>query len=456
MGITGSHPMYTIEDVPGKGKGLIATKDIPKGTRIISETPVVNSGEDVKNTEDLRVRIWQQVAYLSEAQRQEFTSMANIHPYTNDTQRYFGIFRTNALPMGPNLAAGGVFLKACRINHSCDSNAQNFWNENLNQLTIHASKDIQNGEEITICYLNDKKNREARQGQLLKNFSFTCYCQVCSLPPEQSRNNDLKLDRIKEIDSIIAHEGVEGLVSPALRMLSFIDEQVQHWNDPAPNAVGLARAYPDAFEIAVANGDLARARVFAERLVPLYQITMGNDSPDVTKYRELTRNPSLHKYYGMSKKWETRVDEVPQLLDPAAFEDWLWRRNETTRRLTGFRDRKSFPGFYDLPGTINSGSEFFDCADLAKRQPVRHWCFLAKIEDCALFDGVRLVVRDVDGMQATVLLHFNDKRSKEVYAGLRKESTVAILYAMRSASMFSEPIMLLENPRMMKVRTYGL
>ncbi len=448
--------MYTIEDVPGKGKGLLASKDIPKGTRIISETPVITSGEDVRNTDDLQVRICQQVTSLSEAQRQEFTSMANIHPYTNDAQKWFGIFRTNSLPMGPDLAAGGVFLKACRINHSCDANSQNFWNENLNQLTIHASKDIRRGEEITISYMSGSENRRVRQEQLWENFNFTCYCQTCSLPPEQSRNNDLKLDRIKEIDSIIVHEGIEGLVSPALRMLSFIDEQVRLWDDPTPNAIGLARAYPDAFEIAVANGDLARARVFAERLVPLYLITMGKDSPDVTKYRELTRNPALHKYYGMSKKWETRVDEVPQLLDPAAFEDWLWRRNETTRRLTGFRDRKHFPGFYDLPGTINSGSEFFNCADLAKRQPVRHWCFLANIENFALFDGMRLVVRDVDGMQVTVLLHFNDKRSKEVYAWLRKGSTVAILYAMRSASMFSEPIMLLENPQMMKVRTYSL
>ena len=37
-------PVYAVEDVPGKGKGLIATRDIPKGTRIISKEPIITLG----------------------------------------------------------------------------------------------------------------------------------------------------------------------------------------------------------------------------------------------------------------------------------------------------------------------------------------------------------------------------------------------------------------------------
>lgn len=89
----------------------------------------------------------------------------------------------------------------------------------------------------------------------------------------------MKLNRIDKIDCIIEEGGVPGLVLNPRQMLSYIDEQVRSWNEPVPNDIGLARAYPDAFEVAIANGDLARACVFAERLVPLYVTTMGQTVP---------------------------------------------------------------------------------------------------------------------------------------------------------------------------------
>lgn len=319
-------PMYAVEEVPGKGTGLIATKDILQGTRIISEKPAITVGSHIASMKQLETRITQQVRALSEDQQREFFTMANIYPYTNPTERNRGVFQTNALPIGPDLDAGGVFLKACRINHACDSNATNFWNDNINELTIHAVRDIRKGEEITISYLSSRRNRRMRQAELQKNFKFTCCCRLCSLPPGESRNCDSKLDRIYVMDCIIESGGIEGLTSSARRMLGFVDEQVRLYNDPAPDVVGLARAYPDAFQIAVANGDLARASAFAERVLSLYLITLGDDSPDVREYRMLVRNPATHKYYGMSMDWKTKLEEVPQGLGPKDFEDWLWKR----------------------------------------------------------------------------------------------------------------------------------
>ena len=100
--------------------------------------------------EEVRIRIHQQVSSLRDDEFQAFHSMENIHPYANAVEQWLGIVRTNALPMGPDLDTGGVFLTACRINHACDNNAQNFWNENIDRLTIHAVRDIRQGEEITI------------------------------------------------------------------------------------------------------------------------------------------------------------------------------------------------------------------------------------------------------------------------------------------------------------------
>jgi hypothetical protein len=174
--------------------------------------------------------------------------------------------------------------------------------------------------------LNSRRNRRTRQKELEENFRSTCFCQLCSLPPHQSRESNSKLDRIHTLDCIIDQAGVPSLISSSRLILSYVDEQVQLWNNPTPDEVGLAREYPDAFQVAIANGDLARARTFAERLVPLYLTTLGADSPDVIHYRKLVQDPTTNDYYGMSMSWKTTLDEIPQELGSKTFEDWLWKR----------------------------------------------------------------------------------------------------------------------------------
>jgi hypothetical protein len=447
--------MYVVEDVPGKGKGLIATKNIPKGTRIISEKPVITLGRQIESMEQTQIRIHQQVSCLSQDQARNFVSMENIYPYTNAAERYQGIFRTNALPMGAGLNEGGVFLETCRINHACNNNSQNFWNENIERLTIHAIRDIYQGEEITISYLHSRRNRRARQEELWENFKFTCSCQLCSLPPNQSRDSDTKLDRVHELDCIIDQGGIEGLVSSARRMLSYVDEQVRLWNEPTPDDVGLARAYADAFQIAIANGDLARGKIFAERLGALYLTTMGNDSPDVIQYNKVMQNPAAHEYYGMSMKWKTSLDETPQGLGPEEFDDWLWKRKKeqiTTGQLADLSDRDIFPSFNDLPGEHDLQSDYFECRNTTNRKPVRHWCFLAEILDFSSLIRLQMTVRDVDGAIVPLFFHTNGRGGELAKSQIQKGYTVAILYAVRHAFMFCEPGIRHENPQLIKVR----
>jgi len=453
MGATASLPVYALEDVPGKGKGLIAARDIPKGTRIISEKPFVTVPGNVANMEQQRIYLYQQVGSLSEQQEREFLAMDNVYPYTNSGERYQGIFRTNALPFGPTLRDGGVFLKACRINHACDNNATNFWNENLNQLTIHALRDISKGEEITIFYLNARRNRKARVEELWQSFKFTCSCRLCSLPPHQGKESDSRLDRVYELDVVIEQAGLEGLVSSPRRMLNYVDEQVQLWNEETANEVGLVRAYPDAVQISIANGDLARARIFANRALALYRIALGDDSPDVVQYGELVRNPATHDYYGMSMKWKTMPDDVPQELGPRDFEDWLWKRRieNAPGHLGKLNDREAFPSFNELPNEHDFESDYFEGGTLGSRRPRRHWCFLAEIMEFTSLVRLQMAVRDLNGTVLPLRFHTDRRGGELALSQIQKGYTVAILYAVRHDFMYSEPGIRHENPRMMKV-----
>ena len=207
--------MCALQDVPGKGKGLVALEKISKGTRIISEEPIITIPCNVPVSERLRTSICQQVDTLSEHQRQAFLSMHNIHPFKNAAEQYLGIIRTNSLPTETDGDKGAIFLEACRINHACDNNAQKNWNENIKRHTVHALRDINKGEEITITYIVALKNRKARREALQAKFDFECLCPLCSLPPEQSQESDRRLEEIHRLDGVIDQLGTERiLVSP--------------------------------------------------------------------------------------------------------------------------------------------------------------------------------------------------------------------------------------------------
>lgn len=57
------------------------------------------------------------------------------------------------LPLGAS-HSGGLFLKASRINHSCQPNAQHARNDILGHLAVHALRDIETDCEITISHIS--------------------------------------------------------------------------------------------------------------------------------------------------------------------------------------------------------------------------------------------------------------------------------------------------------------
>jgi SET domain-containing protein len=199
---TTGNSMYALQDMPGKGKGLVAIEKISKSTRILSEGAVVTVSKSV-GSERLRTSICKQVKALGENQRQDFLSMHNIHLYKNAAEQYLRIFQTNSLPAKAVEDKRAIFLKACRINHAYNNNTQKNWNKKIKRHTIHALKDINKGEKITITYLAPLKNRKARQKALQEKFNFTCLCHLCSLPLEQSQESDRRLEEIYCLNNVI-------------------------------------------------------------------------------------------------------------------------------------------------------------------------------------------------------------------------------------------------------------
>jgi hypothetical protein len=95
----------------------------------------------------------------------------------------------------------GFFPLACRFNHSCRLNAHKVWDPDQQQYVIHAVRDINAGEEITIQYVQVSFETVSRAFGLLFRYGFTCRCEVCSLVENAYVESDLRRARIHALST---------------------------------------------------------------------------------------------------------------------------------------------------------------------------------------------------------------------------------------------------------------
>jgi hypothetical protein len=262
------------------------------------------------------------------------------------------------------------------------------------------------------------------------------------------------LARIDQLDDLIGAECNSGNFSQ--QALRYVDERVRLYNQQGPGSSGLPRAYLDAAQIAITNGDLARGSVFARKAVEGWRTALGSDSDEVINYSPLIQDPAKLLPYGMSMRRKTSVEEALSQPNSKDFEDWLWRREKpkqltSSGQLTSFRNREIFPSFANLPlkSRIEPGAlESFEDS----YQSLNHWCLLGEIVSSITLHHLEFELVDID--QESFPLHFNtDGRGNELESkDIQVGHTVAVLYAKRRAFVYGDPGVDHVNPQMLKVR----
>ncbi|KAG5793906.1 hypothetical protein H9Q69_007023 [Fusarium xylarioides] len=296
-------PLLEVRDIPGKGRGLIAKVDIPAGTRILCEKPLLVASTTIPG--DLEATAAPRLKALPKSQQREFLSLHNNFPGKDP---FSGIIRTNALPCGPGSIVGGVYPTICLINHSCLPNSHNNWNSEAGHETIHAIRPIKAGEEITIFY-GEGGPSNVRRPMLKNSFGFDCACSLCSLPPLQLEASDDHRVRIQQLGTSIKNaftmkDNPEANLKACLSLLHTLQEE--YGVCVAPHS---ARLYYDAFQIAIAHGDVGRATTFADRSYQARVICEGEDSPETLKMKSLVMGPETHNNFGaLSLRWKSNYD----------------------------------------------------------------------------------------------------------------------------------------------------
>ncbi|EMR83913.1 putative set domain-containing protein 5 protein [Botrytis cinerea BcDW1] len=313
--------LFEIKDIPGKGKGLVAHFNIPQGTRIICEKPLLRDGPMPRD--ELEGFLGTKLKAMSKESQRQFLSLHNSFPAKKP---FSGIFRTNALPCGSGSSIGGVYPTSCLINHSCMPNAHNNWNSDKEHETIHAIRSIERGAEITISYDHGGTSSE-RQAFLKESFGFSCTCSCCALPPLSLQASDNRRTQIQNLDYAIGNPfRMESNPQESLRDCYSLIQVLDQEFDGCAGAL-ILRLYYDAFQISIAHGDQARASIFAERAYKARVICEGEDSPETLRAKSFALKPAVHGSFEVySRKWKSVRDSASKGLDTDDFDKWLFRQ----------------------------------------------------------------------------------------------------------------------------------
>ncbi|KAI1410903.1 SET domain-containing protein [Hypoxylon sp. FL1857] len=207
--------MYWIQPSPGKGMGLFAGRAIRRGERISSETPLCSQTLCEQSEEWYKMLKVQfdgldpegQATYLALPFRLELVRR-RLYPlvkeYLADEEgindegaleeafrrflKIMAIFVANRIVIGSKVEdAFGIFAIRSRINHSCIPNASADFNEKTGHMEVYAVRDLEDGEEITISYIDVHFPSGLRNVILDAAYGFTCDCAACEGPEKEVR-----------------------------------------------------------------------------------------------------------------------------------------------------------------------------------------------------------------------------------------------------------------------------
>ncbi|WYZ46321.1 hypothetical protein EsH8_IX_000546 [Colletotrichum jinshuiense] len=257
--------LWEVRPSPGKGLGVFALQKIPKGTRIIDETPLftVDPGTFVSGQgfafDAIAAAVEKSFAGLNATARAAYLSCPE-HRGPGDTEsREALIFRTNGFTMAGGTI--GIFPRIAKLNHSCRPNSASV--SVGGRRVIWAGRDIAAGEEVTITYAPLVQPTEVRRARLAQ-WGFQCDCQAC-----MARDDDDKRTEMKRLMGLIEQElgsdSFGGDVLPyAEQLVSLVEE------------VGLvdylSKAYGYAAYAASRTGKFGAARKWAKKQLSIHEI----------------------------------------------------------------------------------------------------------------------------------------------------------------------------------------
>ncbi|KAJ4424918.1 hypothetical protein N0V82_000422 [Gnomoniopsis sp. IMI 355080] len=215
---------FTVQSIPGKGMGVIASRRIPRGSIILNDPFVISIQEPTEDPfpkydtngllSQVLFQVLNQYVQLPMDTREQY---ASLHPHVEPGSRewfqeqlrhagveltedelYFAVrlyytFNTNEFSKlepgrGRLWTVRRLFLLTARINHSCCPNARSRQTTDGYKV-ITAIRNIEEGEEVTLKYLDHTRfSREGWRATTQHTWGFVCACEGCRVKSEEYSN----------------------------------------------------------------------------------------------------------------------------------------------------------------------------------------------------------------------------------------------------------------------------
>ncbi|KAL0578969.1 hypothetical protein V5O48_003061 [Marasmius crinis-equi] len=290
--------IFYVQDIPGKGKGVIAARDIQPGELIIHEDPLFIVPPKISVSPSALIH--SNLQRVDPKAREAFFNLsyvnlpAHVDPEEDEAEVALAIFQTNAVAAGDGV---GIFPRMARLNHGCSSafNVVYTWREKEGALVVHALKGITKGQELLTTYATMRKPRDFRRAFLRERYGFECQCDVCSLPEELSKGSDERLVAISDLYSRFATWGQE-----LIDGMEAIDVVKKIWalGDEEGYLSERGQLAADAAWVAAAHSDAAATREWAKVALRWYSYELGSDSEQSEHMSMIMENPRLHRSWG--------------------------------------------------------------------------------------------------------------------------------------------------------------
>lgn len=183
-----------VVDIPGRGRGVVASKNISRGETLIIEKGIIYQGSEqdfchhflveVDSREDVKALYMNLFSCEESPIPNEYKENTEARQFAKSKKQWKNFtpeeidsffdkvkcytYKVNDQP--------GLFPHMCLFNHSCDPNTV-LWTLNDMALML-AQRDIKEGEEIFISYISPMNNKAVRRAYLLK-YGFKCECPRC-------------------------------------------------------------------------------------------------------------------------------------------------------------------------------------------------------------------------------------------------------------------------------------
>ncbi|KAJ3565263.1 hypothetical protein NPX13_g7571 [Xylaria arbuscula] len=287
-----------IAEIPDKGRGLIATKTIRKGERILAAKPALLVHRDAFRQvamQDMFYLMDLAVSNLPKARRESYMGQAG----SMGSHKITDILFTNSFQVtlgGHDGFHYANFPEVSVLNHDCRPNMAFFIDGNLTHHT-HAVRDISPGEELTISYVDALQIRSERQERTRNSLGFSCTCSQCTLPKEELDASDDRIRTISRIERELSNVNSKE-PSPAM-----IEEYIALYKTE-----GLDHNIAGAYTLAALNYNFLGKATLAKKCARLSaeagRLENGPDAGDVREMTVLAEDPESHW------SWKAKADRL--------------------------------------------------------------------------------------------------------------------------------------------------